>query len=322
MTSKNLDPSLRPGALARIDLEPSTRDRARELLMEGPDLQSWTRILHRILLFAGAALSLSGILCFFAFNWQKIPRFGKFGMVIAGLIAVLAIAWKIGVERLSGKVALSAACFLVGVWLAVFGQIYQTGADPFELFRAWAFLILPWVLLGRFQALWGFWFLLLNLWTGLAWEQAGSENIPELFWKFFALNGVAWLLWEVAPRFFPWAAGRAMPRSLSLPALGGILQCALLAIVAPKNTNAEWLAIPALILVMGLVLWVYLKIRRDLFMVTVALACIITALTTALAKALFEGHSGCSGALFLGLCLVAQLGGAAAWLRVLHREAR
>ena len=48
----------------------------------------------------------------------------------------------------AGKAALLAASLFVGALLALIGQIYQTGADTFEMFAAWAALILPWVLVG------------------------------------------------------------------------------------------------------------------------------------------------------------------------------
>ena len=42
---------------------------------------------------------------------------------------------------------------LTGALLALSGQVYQTGADTFELFAWWAVLILPWVLVSRFSPL-------------------------------------------------------------------------------------------------------------------------------------------------------------------------
>ena len=45
------------------------------------------------------------------------------------------------------------AAVAVGALLAVFGQTYQTGADPFELFLTWALLIVPWTLAARFEPL-------------------------------------------------------------------------------------------------------------------------------------------------------------------------
>ena len=49
---------------------------------------------------------------------------------------------------------LSAAAVLLGALLAVYGQTYQTGADPWGLFATWALLILPWAVAACFTPLW------------------------------------------------------------------------------------------------------------------------------------------------------------------------
>ena len=46
--------------------------------------------------------------------------------------------------------SLLAASVLVGIFLAVFGQIYQTGADAYQLFVTWAYLIVIWTLINPF----------------------------------------------------------------------------------------------------------------------------------------------------------------------------
>ncbi len=51
---------------------------------------------------------------------------------------------RLGPECTPGKAALLLATLLLGVFLALFGQTYQTGADPWQLFANWALLILPW----------------------------------------------------------------------------------------------------------------------------------------------------------------------------------
>lgn len=53
--------------------------------------------------------------------------------------------------------------FLVGVFMAVFGQAYQTGADSYTLFLTWAIMILPWTIVARYLPLWVMWILVSNL---------------------------------------------------------------------------------------------------------------------------------------------------------------
>ncbi|MFP4599556.1 MAG: DUF2157 domain-containing protein [Persicimonas sp.] len=124
---------------------------ARSLLKPDGWASVWA---SRALLFFGAALVLAGIIFFFAFNWADLPGLAKLSLVEVGFVACLAGATLRGTERISSRVLLVAAAVLVGVFLAVFGQIYQTGADPWQLFALWSVLMLPLVGLARTQGGW------------------------------------------------------------------------------------------------------------------------------------------------------------------------
>ena len=113
--------------------------------------RDWVQFLTGALLLLGAGLLLSGIVCFFAFNWADLGRFAKFGVLEAAVAICAGLGWW-KLSNLSGRVALFAAAVLVGPLLGVYGQTYQTGADPWGLFAFWALLILPWVVAARFTA--------------------------------------------------------------------------------------------------------------------------------------------------------------------------
>ena len=101
----------------------------------------WKIWLDRGLLSLGIALILAGIGYFFAHNWDHLTDDDKLGMAGGAVLASLLGATWVGFDRFAGKLLLLAACALVGVYIAVFGQIYQTGADSYLLFTNWAFLI-------------------------------------------------------------------------------------------------------------------------------------------------------------------------------------
>jgi uncharacterized membrane protein len=167
----------------------------------------WSLWLDRGLLILGVVLIVAGIGYFFAHNWQHLTENDK--LVLAGGSVLVAFIGAIyaGTNRFLGKLLLLTASLLVGVFIAVFGQIYQTGADTYELFQAWAFLIFPWVVLGRFVPLWLFWLALVNLAIGFYWPVSiyllfGSQN-AELCFRYetvslFALNLAALSLREWA----------------------------------------------------------------------------------------------------------------------------
>ena len=153
----------------------------------------WKSWLDRALLSLGIVLVLAGIGYFFAHNWDHLTNNEKLGLAGGAVLVSLVGAIWAGLDRFPGKLLLLAACALVGVYIAVFGQIYQTGADSYELFTAWAFLTFPWVVLGRFMPLWLFWLGLLNLALGFYWPVSPFFGLFES-WDVFRLETISLLL--------------------------------------------------------------------------------------------------------------------------------
>jgi uncharacterized membrane protein len=123
----------------------------------------WGLWVSRLLLTLGAALVLSGIIYFFAFNWAKITPTMKLSSIEIGIFSCLIGAYFYSLQRMSGQVLLFSASVLVGVFMAVFGQIYQTGADAYQLFMMWSLLTLGWTLISNFAAQWIFWLVITNI---------------------------------------------------------------------------------------------------------------------------------------------------------------
>lgn len=150
-------------------LSSPARDEAIGLLSPPLEFRIW---IERLLLVLGALFVTASVMLFFAFNWAHIPPFVKMGGILA-LIGLLALVnWLlIGREKkFAADLVLMVAGFMVGVFMAVFGQIYQTGADSYTLFLTWAILIFPWVVMARFAALWVMWLVVCNLAMGFWWD--------------------------------------------------------------------------------------------------------------------------------------------------------
>ncbi|WP_319530900.1 DUF2157 domain-containing protein [uncultured Cohaesibacter sp.] len=161
--------------------------------------RAWAHWAMILLLAFGTGLILSGIVFFFAFNWASIPDLAKLGMIEAGVIAAAVGSWLMTLDRLIGRLLLLVASMLVGVFLATFGQIYQSGADPWQLFALWALLITPWTILSRLSALWLIWFGLLNTAIYLWWEETlglTMELEPYLYFTLACLSTLALALRE------------------------------------------------------------------------------------------------------------------------------
>jgi len=117
----------------------------------------WVRWGLRALMALGAGQFLAGVVFFFAYNWHDLSDLAKFAIVETALVIAAGGALLVGLDRAFGQVLLIVASVLTGVLLAVIGQVYQTGADAFELFVAWAALILPWAIISRSAVHWLLW---------------------------------------------------------------------------------------------------------------------------------------------------------------------
>ena len=151
---------------------------------------NWGAFTTRFLGILGSLFVISGLVFYFAFNWERMSDSYKLQTLQAGIICCIAGAWAFSLSKLSGQLFLTAGCVLVGIFMAVFGQIYQTGADSYQLFSIWAVLIIPFVLIGRFPALWFLWIVILNFAIGLYWHQVVSSNQNMTYFLFFILIAI------------------------------------------------------------------------------------------------------------------------------------
>jgi uncharacterized membrane protein len=330
---------LKAGLLDRAGFE-----RALELAGIAPDGHAWRRFLDWLLAGLGAALLLSGMVFFFAYNWADMHRFSKFALLEVTLLIGVALAWRLGPDSQAGRSALFGAAVLPGVLLAVYGQVYQTGADPYGLFLTWCLLVTPWVLIGRLAALWLLWLALANLslilwWTGVhrppQWLEFAQMIMPlfgmgfvftdaDLAFIVVAINAAALLLYEMLASRVAWLSGRWMPRVIMLAILATLIVPVLRAILQDSifDDSPETRSIRlAPLLWMGLSaagVWAYLNWRRDLFMLAaLALEAIIIA-SAFLGKQLHWNDAG--GMLLLSLLVALMTGAAAWWLRQTARR--
>jgi uncharacterized membrane protein len=153
-----LDPELGPRELQMLRAAGLVSARGyADAIVALRDEAFWARWGRRALLALGAGQFLAGVVFFFAYNWNDLSDVAKFAIVEAALVVAAGGALLVGFDRAFGQVMLIAASVLTGVLLAVIGQVYQTGADVFELFVAWAVLILPSALISRSAAHWLIW---------------------------------------------------------------------------------------------------------------------------------------------------------------------
>jgi uncharacterized membrane protein len=306
---------------------PSAVRQALTLAAASPSSSDWTRFLNGALLLLGAGLLLSGIVCFFAFNWADLGRFAKFGVLQAAVAICAGLGWW-KLPNLSGRVALFAAAVLVGPLLGVYGQTYQTGADPWGLFAFWALLILPWVVVAHFTALWILTIALLDTALVLYWIQVFQPSEKDWFMLFVwlaAIHLTAVAAWEAQRRRVrPWLDEEWAPRLLVSTAFLALLIPAIV-FVLDTGFGGVWEGSPAA----GLAVWVvaaavfayYIKVREDLFMLTAAGGSIMTVLTFIAGRIIFvELKLELFGGLVMSGILIAEVVLGVAWLRYMIRR--
>jgi uncharacterized membrane protein len=237
----------------------------------------WARWARRALLALGAGQFLAGVVFFFAYNWNDLSDLVKFAVVEAGLVIAAGGALLIGLDRAFGQVLLIAASVLTGVLLAVIGQVYQTGADVFELFVAWAVLILPWTLASRSAVHWALWLVVaeiaLALYGGQVLTVVSGVSLGDVWVLAGATVALALAAREVAVQHgFVWLGAHWTRLVLVFAA------AAILFIPAASHTvDAEDLGSPALCLAAFLAMilgagWVYWRARPDFAALVIVIA--------------------------------------------------
>jgi len=288
-----------------------------------PDGKDWRTFIDHLLLWLGGLALAFAAMFFIAYNWNDIGHFAKFGMV-EGIIVLAVVAYcRFWDHSAAGKVSLLAATISLGVLLALYGQTYQTGADPWQLFFNWALLMLPWAIIGRFPAIWIVWVVLMNTsivlyhqtFRGIFWFMSGSET--GMFWLMFILNTLLLAAWEFLAGTWHWLSERWAIRLLATGSGVPLTWLVLHAIFDSSHGSflpgvvwAIWLALMYLI---------YRKTKPDLFMLAGCCLSGITVSVSFLGKHLLKNGSA-GGFLLLALLVIGMGASAAFWLKNVHQE--
>jgi len=297
---------------------------AMKVLAISPDRQSWQRFIDQLLVWTGSlCLAFSGLF-FIAYNWDDIGYFGKFALVEIAMVAAIVNYWKIGADSVSGKASLLVAVIVLGVLLALYGQTYQTGADPWVLFFNWALLMLPWAIISRASMIWIFWLLLLNL-SIILYHQAFSGPLSvllsgdvSLLWILFIFNTMVLLAWQLLSQVFSWL-NQIWATRLIATGVGTTISWLVLFSIFNFDKTGVW---PVLIWVLWLtVMYRFFRFKHpDLFILAGCCLSIIIVATAFQAKHLISEAYYEFALLYLSFFITALGSGAAIWLRKIHQE--
>lgn len=283
-----------------------------------PTTDEWLRLANRILLSAAILLFSAALIFFFAYNWPAMPHLAKLAVAATALLVFAGAALCSPLHSALQRALLLGTSLTCGALLALIGQIYQTGADIWQLFFSWALLITPLVLLAKSRASYLLWLCLLELTLGryldsrsLFWL-LGSEqqlllfslaNVPLLLFCQLALPklGVA----HAQP--LRWLVAVALLLPLTLGGIIGVWQ-------AEYSVNLLCYLFLAAILAITYLLW-----QRDLLIFALLLFSAIAVATSALAR-LFDAADELLSFNLLALFVIASSASAAIWLKKLMQE--
>jgi hypothetical protein len=274
-----------------------------------PGAAAWSSFVERTAAALGTASIVAGAIYLVAGNWAGLGRCTKLAIAAGAVVGATALASVLGLDRLPGKLAAAASCGLAGALFVLYTQVYQVGADPWELFAAFAVICAPYAWASRLPAVGAAGLVSAQLAALLGYAQLHPGELAG--WAWFSAGWVAVHIAALAVLQRFWSAGAA-PRAL---ALLGVAVPTALAIGEIFDGHDQTVALGAFA---AMVAGVHLT-RRDLFPVAWA---VVGAAVVAASWAGREVWPDLHEQTWLLLAvLVTVLGAAAAaWLRFLHRS--
>lgn len=154
--------------------------------------ETWQKFLRLFFITLGVGFTFSGIIFFFAYNWAELNKFAKIGLTEVLIVATTSVVLFAKIRQTTRNIILTGSSVLVGALFAVYGQIYQTGADAYDFFLGWTIFITLWVIVSDFAPLWLLFLLLINTTFLLYEDQVAKDWSPTFICLFlFLLNSSA-----------------------------------------------------------------------------------------------------------------------------------
>jgi len=294
---------------------------------ERPEATGWLGFLLRLMILMGMLSMAVGVVFFFAYNWNDMSHMVKFGLLQLVLVAAFVVFIIRDYSPWVSQALLLTGVIVLGALLALFGQTYQTGADPWQLFATWALMVVPVVVLGRSEALWLFWVVLLN--TALAlYFNVHRSLLGLLFssehqiWAYLLLNGLAlvlvdWLSHGGQGRPLLGLRHRWAAQVMALLMTYLIVLVGLQGIWGHRIANGMFTVI-FLVLMSG-AFWLFRYVRKDLLLLTGWAFGVTIYVLSALGNSILDDLDA-SGLLVLALLLIAMTTATVSWIRTLKSQ--
>lgn len=277
--------------------------------LTAPSADEWRAFIARTAAGLGTGAIVAGVTYLVAWNWAGLGRWSKLSLGASAVLGATLLATAIGLDKLGGRLAGAAACGFAGAFLVLYTQVYQTGANAWELFAAFALVCLPYAWATRLPALGGVAALSAQLALLFGWYQL--HPAPDDGWTRFAQ---AWAVGHalVLPALYLAPNGTAPVRTASVLGVAVPGLAAIGAVAAQEDQLATGLALLTLVLALH-------AMKRDLLPIAWGVLWAIGFALAFVARATHETLGDFTPLLVAGVATV--LGAlASVWLRHLHRR--
>lgn len=302
-------------------LGPEQLERGLAAIGRRPTRASWSAYLYWHALIIGVVLLAVGSVFFVAANWSALGPFVRMGIVGGVMIIATLLGGALG-DSLSGRASSLLAGLLFGPLVAVYGQVYQTGADAWQLFAVWTLVLIAYGVAVRFVGIWVLALIGLHVST-FTWldQELGSDFYQGTGALIVTALAVVDAALVVLGEWLSRGRERdVITHTAAFFGLGLLLPFALVAIVDEPHTDH----IPGLLaLGAGLIaIWLVYRWRRPALGMLAAFAGVITILVSTLCgRILFEGlDAELFGVALLGVIICAQVWAFTRWLLHWRRE--
>lgn len=231
-----------------------------------------------LILSLGVGWLVSGIIFFFAFNWDQLHPFVKMGLMQCIFLLFTLLAWKSRFSPLVKNILLTGAAVLVGVLFAVFGQIYQTGANAYDFFFSWWACLLLWTIYLLFEPMWLLMVVLTNVTLAMYIEQEtlamqhSWEYIPFVLLNVFFYGLISWMSSKKQVLTAPWL------RHIILLWIALVLMVGFGAGLYGKNHSSFWVFTVIMVVCLLAGCWIGMRQKNIVLLVLVGLTGMIVVL--------------------------------------------
>jgi uncharacterized membrane protein len=268
----------------------------------------WSKFIKTFLMSLGIAFLVSGVIFFFAYNWASLHKFIKLGLVQVLLIAMVGVAVFSKLDKNVKGIILLGAGMLVGALFAVFGQIYQTGANAYDFFFGWTVFIALWVFVSNFGPLWLLFLALINISIWQYFEQVlGRVDEVEILNLLFVVNLLYLILLKVLADFGKiTSTSRWLERVIVLASISYLTFNLSFQIIDDDSMSYLTFLLGLIAFPLGIY---YGKRQKDTFFIATIGLSIILIFLSLLIKTVFEVGDGLVGLFITSIYVIGSISG-------------